>query len=104
MGGTGGGWWGSPSCEEVLDWADKISGVSQSLRLSWLGLHLICIALPLGKPVRKPKGRGLCLRAGPRLGPFPEASLAFMSRKTTLCFARGISLFTGSLPHTPISW
>lgn len=44
MGGTGGGWWGSPSWEEALVWADKISGVSQSLRLFWLGLHLICIA------------------------------------------------------------
>lgn len=64
-------------------------------------MHLICIALPLGKPVRKPKGRGLCLRAGPRLGPFPEASLAFMSRKTTLCFARGISLFKDLSPTHP---
>lgn len=50
MGGTGGGWWGSPSREEALDWTDKISGVSQSLRLSRLGLHLICIALGAGKP------------------------------------------------------
>lgn len=54
--------------------------------------------------VRKPKDRGICLRAGPRLGPLPEASLAFMSRKTTLCFACGISLFKGPppLPHAHI--
>lgn len=56
VGGGGVGWGGmecwSPSCREARDWADKVSGVSQSLRLSWLALHLICIALPGGKPGR----------------------------------------------------
>lgn len=71
--------------------------------LAWFASHLHSTASRQTWVVRKPKDRGICLRAGPRLGPLPEASLAFMSRKTTLCFACGISLFKGPLrPHAHI--
>ena len=103
MGGTGGGWWGSPSCAKFPDWADKnLWGQPiPTAVLAWFASHLHSTPTRQTWVVRKPKGRGVCLRAGPRLGHFPEASLAFMSRKTTLCFARGISLFKDLSPTHP---
>lgn len=43
---------GEPRLPEAPDWADKVSRVSQSRRLSRLALHLFCVALPKGSPGR----------------------------------------------------
>lgn len=50
----GGGEGGEPRPPEAPDWADEVSRVSQSLRLSRSVLHLFCIALPRGKRGRRP--------------------------------------------------